>query len=209
MLTVIDPDGAGDAVFSTATEVFILSNVASTSTGSGALIVPNGGVAIVGNLNLGANANVASNLIVGTTSSAVGNAFIRHTTAAISNSSGALQVVGGVGVQGNIAYGALLIASPNYIPVGSSATYSLSTTQTDNLLALATTGLTVTVNMPTNPVDGQVTTFGANNSATLALGTGTVSPTFAGAISAGATFKYIYKATTASGVTGATWYRFE
>jgi hypothetical protein len=50
-------------------------------------------------------------------------------------------------------------------------------------------GLTVTLNMPTTPVDGQVCEFIVHsNNTTLAVGTGTVVPSFAGAVNYGTAF---------------------
>ena len=127
-------------------------------------------------------------------------AVVSNTTST-STTTGALTVTGGTGISGNLAYGGLLITNPNYITTTGSNTYSLSTTVTDNILLVASTG-TVTVNMPTNPVNGQVVTISANAAVTLAVGTGTVEPTFAGAYTTtSAPFKYVYRAT------GTTWYR--
>jgi len=53
----IDPDGAGDLIISPATEMFVQSTLASTNTGSGALVVA-GGVGIAGNIIAGGYAQL-------------------------------------------------------------------------------------------------------------------------------------------------------
>jgi len=90
----------------------------------------------------------------------------------------------------------------NIISVSFNSTYNLSTTTSTNILKVMTSNLTATINMPASPTDGQITSFSTiNQSMTLAVGTGTVIPSFAGATPVGTTFKYAYN----SGDT--TWYR--
>jgi hypothetical protein len=102
----------------------------------------------------------------------------------------------------NLLISGLTYFDPNYITVATTATYTLSLTKSVNILLVGTTGLTATINMPTSPVDGQVCSLTvASNSVTLALGTGTVIPAFAGVQSSGYTIRYVYRAT------GTTWYR--
>jgi len=102
----------------------------------------------------------------------------------------------------NLSIGGLTYYSPNYIVVDTTNTYNLSTTLTYNMLLVTSASLTATINMPTSPTDGQLTSFTVlTNTVTLAVGTGTVSPTFAGSATAGTVFRYVYRAT------GTTWYR--
>jgi hypothetical protein len=49
---LLDPDGTGDVLFSTATHVIMLDPQISTSTTTGALVVA-GGVGVGGNVNIG------------------------------------------------------------------------------------------------------------------------------------------------------------
>jgi len=55
---LIDPDGGGDVIFSTATQVVIYDTATCISTTTGALVVT-GGVGIGGNLNVGGSLNVS------------------------------------------------------------------------------------------------------------------------------------------------------
>lgn len=85
------------------------------------------------------------------------------------------------------------ISISTLITVSTTTTYNLSTTTSYNILDVTAGGLTATINMPTSPVDGQVVNFSViRNTVTLAQGTGTVSPGFAGAWVLGTTFTYIY-----------------
>ena len=102
----------------------------------------------------------------------------------------------------NLSIGGLTYYSPNYISVATTNTYNLSTTLTYNMLLVTSASLTATINMPISPTDGQLTSFTVlTNTVTLIVGTGTVSPTFAGSATAGTVFRYVYRAT------GTTWYR--
>ena len=103
---------------------------------------------------------------------------------------------------GNVKNSALEIINPNYITIGSTTTYSLSATLSTNILLPTAGTYTATLNMPANPVDGQVCRFSTSGFAvTLAAGTGTVLPTFAGSTTPGTTFRYVYRASNTS------WYR--
>jgi hypothetical protein len=102
----------------------------------------------------------------------------------------------------NLSIGGLTYYNPNYITVSTTTTYSLSTTQTYNALLVTAGSLTATINMPASPADGQVVNISVlTNTVTLAVGTGTVSPSFAGSAIAGTVYRYVYRAT------GTTWYR--
>jgi len=102
----------------------------------------------------------------------------------------------------NFSISGLVYYSPNYITVGTTASYTLSSTKSYNILLVGTTGLTATINMPASPVDGQVCTFTvASNAVTLVVGTGTVVPGFAGSQVSGFVVRYVYRAT------GTSWYR--
>ena len=71
------------------------SNVASTSTDTGSLIVK-GGVGISGNAFVGGNSTI------------LGNVVVNSTTVSISTSTGALQITGGAGIGGNMFVGGSL-----------------------------------------------------------------------------------------------------
>jgi Major tropism determinant N-terminal domain len=105
----------------------------------------------------------------------------------------------------NITRNGLEIAPANYITVNSSTTYALSTTVTDNILLVSSTGYTATLTFPGSPVDGQRLRFSVQtNTVTLALTAGpTLSGTFAGSVTAPTTFTYIYR------TSNTTWYRIQ
>ena len=99
----------------------------------------------------------------------------------------------------NISSTGLTYYSPNYISVPATGNYTLSSTQTYNILLVTASSLTATINMPGSPVDGQVTQISVvSTTVTLALGSGTVSPTFAGSAAPGTSFKYVYRAQSSS-----------
>jgi hypothetical protein len=92
-----------------------------------------------------------------------------------------------------IIYRSILISNPNYVTVSNTWVYTLSSTVSDNILLVTSTGLSATINMPVGAVDGQVVTFSANAKLTLTAGTGTVQPTFTGANILVSSFRYIYR----------------
>ena len=112
--------------------------------------------------------------------------------------------VSGTSNLGTVATTGLTLRAINFIPVGSTATYALSTTVSYNVLVVSTTALTATITLPPSPVDQQLVSFTvASNTVTLAMTAGpTVVPAFAGAgIVSGTVFQYVYRAS------NSTWYR--
>jgi len=83
--------------------VYAYSDTISTSTTTGALVVPNGGVGIGGNLNVSGNVKLGS--------STTSNVVISATTTSTSTTTGALVVSGGVGVAGALNVGGTLDAA--------------------------------------------------------------------------------------------------
>jgi len=97
---------------------------------------------------------------------------------------------------------AVQVFSSNFITVSTTTTYNLSTTASYNILNVTAGGLTATLNMPTSPANGQITIFAViANTVTLAVGTGTVNPSFAGGHALGTSFTYTYRSA------DNTWYR--
>jgi hypothetical protein len=97
---------------------------------------------------------------------------------------------------------AVQVFSSNVITVSTTTAYNLSTTASYNILNVTAGGLTATLNMPTSPANGQITIFAViANTVTLAVGTGTVNPSFAGGHALGTSFTYIYLSA------DNTWYR--
>ena len=85
--------------------------------------------------------------------------------------------------------------SINFVDVAVSNTYSLSTTSTNNILLITANNPTATINMPVNPIDGDVVRISANANVVLAVGTGNVQPSFAGANILVSPLQYIYSNT--------------
>jgi hypothetical protein len=130
-------------------------------------------------------------------------AFPSATTLGIGNASGTTTIAGRTSTT-NLSRSGLEIAVPNYIAVGSTATYALSTTVTDNVLVVSTTALTATLTFPSaSLIDGQRLRFTVTtNTVTLALTAGpTLVGTFAGSVTAPTTFTYVYR------TSNTTWYR--
>lgn len=86
------------------------------------------------------------------------------------------------------------ILTSNFITVSASNTYDLSSLSSYNILDVISGGLTATLNMPSNPANGQMVTFAViRNTITLALGAGTVNPPFSGGVALGTSFTYTYR----------------
>ena len=104
-------------------------------------------------------------------------------------------IQGEIGPQGVAA--PLQVLSVNFVSVPSTPsaqTVSLSTATSTNVYNMSSAGITLTLNMPAGPTDGQVcqATF-LTNTVTLVKGTGAaVSPAFPSTSLAGGGFKYIY-----------------
>ena len=121
---LIDPDGNGDVIFSTLTQVFIYDTATTVSTTTGALVVT-GGVGIGGNLAIGgglyAGGSTGTNgqylqstgggiqwVTLSSTFSggAVANSTqFNNTTSSTSTTTGAVTIAGGLGVGGSIYAG--------------------------------------------------------------------------------------------------------
>ena len=80
--------------------------------------------------------------------------------------------------------------------VTTTQTVTLSTTNSVNVINVSNPGLTLTLQFPTSPVEGQVVQFTTlTNTVTLIVGSGgtfSVNPTFAGAPTAGFKATYVY-----------------
>jgi hypothetical protein len=113
----------------------------------------------------------------------------------------ALTVSGGAAITGNISCGivsATVVATNfynekiNFVNVAATSGYNLSNTVTNNILLIFANNPTATINMPAIPVDGDVVRISANANVVLAVGTGTVQPSFAGANVLVSPLRYIY-----------------
>ena len=126
--------------------------------------------------------------------------------------SGALLSGNTISATGNVTGGNVLsngqsrrlldVILPAYANVTATNTFSLSNVSSITILIANNTGYTATLNMPANPVDGQICNFAVSgNTITLAVGTGNVLPTFAGSTTVGTGYRYVYR------VSDTNWYR--
>ena len=115
----------------------------------------------------------------------------------------ALNVAGSANIGGNITctvMSATAVATnlyneaSNYVNVANTWVYTTSSSITNNILLIFTSNPTATINMPATAVDGQVFRLSANANVVLAQGSGTVSPTVAGANLLIAPLRYVYSA---------------
>ena len=188
----------------------LIGNTISTTSFTSSVISVSGNVT-AGNVLGGANVNATTH--TGTTVSVTGNitagnvlggANVNATTHTGTTVSVTGNIRGGnLITTGQVNNGGLEVVSVNYANITANAqTTSLSTTVSTNILIANNTGYTHTINMPSSPVDGQITRFTiSGNTVTLVVGTGTVSPTFAGSTTAGTGYKYVYRNS------NTTWYR--
>ena len=97
---------------------------------------------------------------------------------------------------GSVKNTGLEIVSPNYINITANAqSANLSSTISTNFIVANNTGYTCTVNLPSVPVDGQITRFTiTGNTIVLAAGSGNVNSLYSGSANVGVGFKYIYNA---------------
>ena len=113
-----------------------------------------------------------------------------------------------ISVAGNVTTGNLIqngvsVSPPNFVSISGTGAVNLSTTTSVNILFITSAGFTVTLNAPASPVNGQQCSFSViNNTVTLAVGSGTFVPTFAGALTDGLSYRYTYYSANNS------WYRF-
>ena len=77
--------------------------------------------------------------------------------------------------------------------ITASQTINLSTTVSANIIIVVNTGLTLTIQFPTSPVEGQICEFTTlTNTVTIVAGSGTFNPSYAGAPVAGFSATYVY-----------------
>ena len=120
----VSASGQANILQISSTELLVNSTIDSTSTTTGALVV-NGGVGIAGNVNIGGILTVTGDFQVGSlgTSGPVAHTgevtftqttYFSNIASSTSTTSGAVQITGGLGVQGNI-YGGNIISAANTI----------------------------------------------------------------------------------------------
>ena len=87
----------------------------------------------------------------------------------------------------------LRLVDHNMLSISTTQTVNLSTTVSINMLIVTNPGLTLTIQFPTSPVEGQVCEFTTlTNTVTLVAGTGNFNPSFVGAPTSGFNATYVY-----------------
>jgi hypothetical protein len=131
--------------------------------------------------------------------------YAANTAIATVDSTG-LAVTGKVSATTNITNAGIDITSLNVISVGGTGTtQTLSSTKNINIIVNAAAGYSTTLNMPGSPTDGQICRISVHgNNCILVAGTGTLSGSYAGSVTAGtANFTFVYRSS------NSTWYRIQ
>jgi hypothetical protein len=168
--------------------------ISATGNITGGNILNNGLSSVTGNITAG-------NVLTAGLFSSAGNVQAGNL-----RTGGVISATGNI-VSGNIYTPGILnravdVEAVSYANITATNTYSLSNTNSINVLIANNTGYTATINMPTTPVDGQICNFAIHgNTVTLAAGTGTVLPTYAGSTTVGTGFRYVYR------VANTSWYK--
>jgi len=143
-----------------------------------------------------------SGYVSATGNTTAGNVLTGGLISATGNITGVANITGGNIITTGVSSRYIDVSVPAYTNITATGTYSLSTTNSINILIANNTGYTATLNMPTSPSDGQICNFAIHgNTVTLAVGTGTVLPTFAGSTTVGTGYRYVYR------VSDTSWYR--
>jgi hypothetical protein len=162
-------------------------------------------VSVTGNITAG---NIFNNGLSSVTGNITGGNILTTGNITVGN----ILNTGLSSVTGNITAGNVIttgissryidVSIPVYANITATGTYSLSTINSINILTANNAGYTATLNMPAGPRDGQICNFAIYGATvTLAVGTGTVLPTFAGSTLAGTGYRYVYRTINTS------WYR--
>lgn len=162
-------------------------------------------VSVTGNITAG---NIFNNGLSSVTGNITGGNILTTGNITVGN----ILNTGLSSVTGNITAGNVIttgissryidVSIPVYANITATGTYSLSTINSINILTANNAGYTATLNMPAGPIDGQICNFAIYGATvTLAVGTGTVLPTFAGSTLAGTGYRYVYRTINTS------WYR--
>lgn len=179
--------------------------ISATGNVTGGNVITGGVVSATGNVR-GSNLNTAG--IVSATGNVVGGNVVTaglvsatgNITGGNISSSGAISAVGNLTVSGNVSItksltlNGLEFAAPNWVQVSSNVTDTLSNTTSYNFYYATNPGYTLTINMPVNPIEGQITRFATSgNSMVLVAGTGNLNASFAGNATPGTVYKYVYR----------------
>ena len=166
--------------------VTITTTTQSTSTDTGGLVVF-GGVGIGGNLNIGGSLNVIGSILGVGTGTAISlstgtfeTLFVTSSTNAFSTQSGALQVVGGVGVGGDMWIGGVLYAAGG--TVLTTATFQAQLNQGDDIRLDVVTATNVVIINNTSTLQSVTTRGSTTTRALTVLNTTQSTSTVTGAV---------------------------
>ena len=167
--------------------------------------VGGGTAGVAGQIQITADGTVSSAVIPGAINLRVANQSGAMGTVVKINNATTGSTNGLVAITGNLSYSGIEFISPNYITVGTTGTYVLSTATTTNILLVTAGSLTATLTFPSAPTNGQILKFAVHtNTVTLALTAGpTLSGQFQGSVTAPTTFTYVYR------LADTTWYRIQ
>jgi hypothetical protein len=204
---VTGPDQANITSVGTLVSVSVTGNITSGNVRTAGLISAAG--TVTGSSLLGSVISVTGNITAGNIfnnglSSVTGNITGGNILTTGNITVGNILNTGLSSVTGNITAGNIIttgissryidVSIPVYANITATDTYSLSTTNSINILTANNAGYTATLNMPAGPIDGQICNFAIYGATvTLAVGTGTVLPTFAGSTLAGTGYRYVYR----------------
>jgi len=193
------------------TSVSVSGNVITGNITGGNLLTA-GIVSAAGNVSATGNVT-GGNVITAGIVSGAGNAVLGNVSTRVVNCFSVV-ATSNVFATGNVTSGNIITAGSlyntgsNFVAVNyanitaNAANTSLSTTISRNILIADNTGYTHTINMPSTPKDGQLTMFSiSGNTVILVVGTGTVTPSFAGSTTEGTSYTYVYRDS------NTTWYR--
>ena len=171
------------------------ANVTGGNLRTGGLVSATGNIT-VGNVLTGGLISATGNITGGN----INGTFYGNANATIVSASG--NVTGSSVISNGILSRFLDVENIAYANITATGTYSLNASSSINVLIANNTGYTATLNMPSSPLNGQICNFSiSGNTVTLAVGTGTVLPTFAGSTTAGTGYRYVYRTSNTS------WYR--
>ena len=218
-LSVTGATSAGNITASGNVTIAGITSVGNVSAGN---ITASGNVTITGTLTAG-NIKYTSNVFVGdlkgsvyaddstimvdavdnsisADTASIGSLTVSGNTSSGNVSTGALSATGNTSV-GNITVSnrivndglEIVFAAINGV-VANATTSNLSPTTTYNIIYGNAPGFTHTLNMPADPVNGQLTKFSiAGNAIILVEGTGTLNVGFAGNAAVGNAYAYMYR----------------
>ena len=133
------------------------SGTASTTTGTGALVIA-GGAGISGALNVGGTSSHTGAATFASTVIASGNVVAASGTASTSTTTGALVVVGGAGISGNTYIGGSIVITGNLTVNGTTTQVNSTTTTVEDPIFELNTGVNGAALTGSTPFDAGIKT---------------------------------------------------